>query len=47
MCAAGAAAIVSGAIGSPLVFRNVWMQIALLWLHGCVGGAAKRIVMAA
>ena len=34
-------------ISSPFVFCNVWMQIALQWLHGCVRGAAKRIVMAA
>ena len=36
-----------GVIGSSLVFCNAGMQIALKWLHGCVRGAAKRIVMAA
>jgi len=36
-----------GQIASPLVFCNLWMQNALQWLHGCVGVAAKRIVMAA
>ena len=35
------------AIASPMVFCNVWMQIASQWLHGCVRVAAKRIVMAA
>ena len=29
VCAAVAVWIVSGVIGSPLVFCNVWMQIAL------------------
>ena len=37
----------SGVIGFPLVLCNVWMQIALKWLHGCVRVAAKRILMAA
>jgi len=35
-CVRRAAAIVSGVIGSPLVFSNMWVQIALQWLHGYV-----------
>ena len=43
--AAVAVWIVSRSIGSSSVFCNAGMRIVLRWLHGCVRGAAKRIVL--
>ena len=41
------AMLVSSCVRSCRSFWNLWLQIALSWLHRCILVAAKRIVMAA